>query len=240
MTRTLFLAGSSGAIGRRLTPMLVGRGWRVFGTTRSAARSDLIREMGAEPVVVDVFDAASLAKAVQHAAPDVVIHQLTDLPAGLDPARMVAATASNARVREIGTRNLVDAAIAAGVRRLVAQSVAFAYAEGPRPHNEDAPLAVLADGRAGVSARGVASLEQQIMAAALDGVILRYGHLYGPGTGFNVRTGEAPLHVDDAALAAALAAEGGPPGIYNIAEDDAVVSMAKARVGLGWRPAARA
>jgi nucleoside-diphosphate-sugar epimerase len=234
MSGTIFLAGAAGAIGSRLAPLLVADGWRVVGTTRSPDKAERLRALGVEPVIVDVFDAASLAAAVTDAAPEVVIHQLTDLPAGLDPARMEEATSRNARIRDEGTRNLVRAATAAGARRFVAQSVAFAYAEAPLPHAEEDPLAVDAEGRAGLSARGVASLERQVLEAPFEGIVLRYGRLYGPGTGFDRAAGAAPLHVDAAARAAALAVTHGTPGIYNLAEDDGTVSSEKAKRAFSW------
>ncbi len=234
MSKAVFLAGASGAVGRRLAPLLVSEGWRVVGTTRSADKAAVLRSLGVEPVIVDVFDVSALAAAIAKARPEVVVHQLTDLPPGLDPALMAEATARNARIRDEGTRNLVGAAVRAGVRRLVAQSVAFAYAEARLLHREDDPLAVDAEGRAGVSARGVASLERQVLEAPLTGIVLRYGRLYGPGTGRDAPFGPAPLHVDAAAKAAALAAGNGPPGIYNVAEDDGAVTSEKAKRELGW------
>ena len=234
MSKSVFLAGASGAVGRRLAPLLVSEGWRVVGTTRSADKAAVLRSLGVEPVVVDVFDASALAAAIATARHEVVVHQLTDLPPGLDPALMAEATARNARIRDEGTRNLVGAAVRAGVRRFVAQSVAFAYAGARLPHNEDDPLAVDAEGRAGVSAPGVASLERHVLEAPLIGVVLRYGRLYGPGTGFDAPSGRAPLHVDAAAKAAALAVGNGPPGIYNVAEDDGAVTSEKAKRELGW------
>lgn len=233
MSRTIFLAGASGAIGRRLAPILVADGWRVVGTTRSRNKLEGLRTLGVEPVIVDVFDAAALKAAVMEARPEVVIHQLTDLPPGLDPALMAEALIRNARIRDEGTRNLLTAAIAAGTRRVVAQSIAFVYAEGPLPHREDDPLAVV-EGPAGVTVRGVASLESQVMAAPIEGLVLRYGGFYGPGTGFNTPTGPMPVHVDAAAKAAALAVTRGAPGIYNVAEDNATVATDKARRELGW------
>jgi nucleoside-diphosphate-sugar epimerase len=165
-----------------------------------------------------------------------VVHQLTDLPPALDPARMGEARARNARIREEGTGNLIAAATGAGAARLVAQSVAFVYAPGPTPHMEDDPLDFGTPDQPNVSGRGVASLERQVMAAPLEGIVLRYGSLYGPGTGFEATTRPGPLHVEDAAEAARLAVSSGAPGIYNIAEDDGTVSIAKARRLLGWRP----
>jgi len=239
MAGTVFLAGAAGAIGRRLGPMLVAAGWRVVGTTRSPDKAAQLAAMGVEPVVVDVYDAAALLRAVADAGPAIVMHQLTDLPAGLDPARMAAALIANARLREVGTRHLVAAAVAAGATRLIAQSIAFAYADGPLPHAEADPLAVAAEGRAGASARGVQSLEQQVLAAPLAGLVLRYGRLYGPGTGTDEASGAAPLHVDAAAHAAVLAAERGAPGLYNIAEDDGTVLSERAKAELGWSAAWR-
>lgn len=233
MNKTLFLAGASGAIGRRLIPLLREDGWRVVGTTRSAEKAALLRDLGIEPVLLDVFEAQALTEAVTGARPEVVVHQLTDLPPALDPARMAEASARNARIRDEGTRNLVAAACQAGVRRFVAQSVAFAYAEGITPYGEDHPLAVNAEGRPGVSARGVASLERQVLEGPFTGIVLRYGRLYGPGTGFDAPWGPAPLHVDAAAEAARRAVTRGAAGLYNIAEEDGTVAVGKAKSELG-------
>ena len=234
MADCLFLAGATGAIGRRVAPLFVAAGWRVVGTTRSSERVPLLREMGVEPVVVDVFDAAALQAALEAARPQVVMHQLTDLPPGLDPARMAEASQRNARIRDEGTRNLVAAAIAADVRCIVAQSIGFAYADGPLPHSEDDPLDSDFDGPRGVSMRGVASLERQVLQAPLEAVVLRYGRLYGPGTGFDAAAGAGPVHVDAAARAAELAVLHGTTGIYNVAEDDGMLACDKAKRELGW------
>jgi nucleoside-diphosphate-sugar epimerase len=234
MSGTIFVAGASGVIGRRLVPILIADGWQVIGMTRSAAKSALLADFGASPVVADVFDAPGLRRVMADARPDTVVHQLTDLPPGLDPGRMEEATRRNAHIRDEGTRNLVAAALAAGVRRLVAQSIAFVYADGPNPHGEQDKLATDAEGRTGISARGVASLERQVLEAPLEGLVLRYGRLYGPGTGKNAPSGSTPLHVDAAAKAAALAVLRGRPGVYNLAEDDGVVSSQKAKRELGW------
>jgi nucleoside-diphosphate-sugar epimerase len=236
--RTVFIAGASGAIGRVLCRLLVDEGWHVTGSTRSTRKVDFLRALGVTPCVVDVFDAQLLLDSVCAAQPAIVIHQLTDLPPGLDPAKMVEARVRNARLREVGTRNLVAAAIAAHASRMIAQSVAFAYAPGPLPYREDAPLNVN-DANAGMTARAVASLERQVLHAPFDGVVLRYGKLYGPGTGFDVPAGEAPLHVDAAADAARRAMTRGAPGIYNIAEDDGSVCIDKAKTSLAWEPSFR-
>ena len=130
-TMRIFLAGAAGVIGRRLTPLLVLMGHEVTGTTRSAAKAGVIEASCGRPVVVDVFDAAALTKAVLEARPEVVIHQLTDLP-DVNAAQVSAAGEANARLRIEGTRNLMAAAKVAGARRVIAQSIAFAYAPGPR------------------------------------------------------------------------------------------------------------
>jgi nucleoside-diphosphate-sugar epimerase len=149
---------------------------------------------------------------------------------------MAEARIRNARIREVGTRNLVMAAVAAGVKRLVAQSIAFAYAPGPLPYDEESPLNVAAaDAADALTARAVASLEQQVLGAPLVGIVLRYGKFYGPGTGFDVRPGGGLVHVDAAADAARRAVTRGRPGVYNIAESDGTVSSRKAEGELGWR-----
>ncbi|MCC7211816.1 MAG: NAD(P)-dependent oxidoreductase [Candidatus Brocadia sp.] len=238
MNSTIFIAGASGAIGRRLCRLLVDGNYSVIGTTRSQAKVPMLRDLGVEPVVVDVFDAARLLDAVCSAKPQIVVHQLTDLPPALDPAKMAEALVRNARLREIGTRNLVAAAVAAGVKRMVAQSLAFVYAPGPMPYREDAPL-MPDDPAYGETARAVSSLEKQVLAAPLEGIILRYGKLYGPGTGFDQPPSGSPLHVDDAADAARRTLTRGKAGIYNIAEDDGTVSIEKAAEMLGWVPGFR-
>lgn len=235
MGRRIFLAGAGGAIGARLVPLLIGQRFEVYGTTRSATKSVAIEAAGATPVVVDVFDAAALSRAMRAARPEIVIHQLTDLPPGLDPARMAEATGRNAHVRKEGTRNLVAAAKDAGAKRLIAQSIAWAYAPGPEPHGEDDPLDANAEGARAISVGGVIALEEQVLSAApLEGIVLRYGQFYGPGTGFEKPSGAAPVHVDAAAWATFLAIDRARPGIYNIAEIDKLVTSAKARNTLGW------
>jgi nucleoside-diphosphate-sugar epimerase len=140
-------------------------------------------------------------------------------------------------LRETGTRNLVRAAISANVNRVVAQSIAFAYAPGPWPFDETSPLNTDSlDDTAASSARAVASLEQQILNGPFTGVVLRYGKLYGPGTGFVIPPQGGPVHVDAAADAARRAITMGPSGIYNIAEDDGTVSIAMAKKILKWDP----
>jgi nucleoside-diphosphate-sugar epimerase len=233
----IFLAGATGAIGRHLVPLLLDAGYHVIGTTRSRAKADALRAAGVEPVVLDVFDAPALSHAVSAARPDIVVHQLTDLPPGLDPSRMAEGTHRNARMRSEGTKNLVDAAIASGAHLLVAQSIAWMYAPGPEPHSEEDPLDVGAQDARAVTVAGVVALERlSLSSPPIEGVVLRYGHLYGPDTGAD-RAAQAPsLHVDAAASAALLAIGKARPGIYNIAEPCAYLSTEKARRVLGFDP----
>lgn len=208
----------------------------MIGTTRTDKGAETLRALGAEPVLVDVFDANALSRAVAAARPDIVIHQLTDLSVGSDPSRMGEAIARNARIRNEGTTNLVQAALAAGVRRLIAQSIAWAYAPGSGPRRENDPLDIDAEGARAISVGGVVALERQVLhSPLLAGIVLRYGQLYGPGTGVDSPTGGSPLHVDAAAYAALLAVDHGAPGIYNVAEPNEQVTTDKARAELGWR-----
>jgi nucleoside-diphosphate-sugar epimerase len=229
----VFLAGASGVIGRRLAPMLRDAGHAVTGTTRSEEKAVALEALGVRGVVVDVFDARALLKAMNAAHPDVVIHQLTDLPDKLDLSRAGEMAEANARLRDEGTRNLMAAAAMAGARRVIAQSIAFAYAPGPGARLETDPLDP-AESRA-VTVGGVAALERQVLDnPAIEGVVLRYGALYGPGTWTPVAKGPGALHVDAAAHAALLAVARGAPGIYNVAEDDGAVSSEKAKRDLGF------
>jgi nucleoside-diphosphate-sugar epimerase len=233
----VFLAGAAGAIGRRLVPLLLRAGHEVTGTTRSAATATELARAGVVPAVLDVFDAPALMAAVGAAKPAVVIHQLTDLPRQFDEARIAASYPKNARIRIEGTRNLIAAAQAAAAQRFIVQSIAFAYADGGEPHPETDPLN-LADPVRAVTVKGAADMEQQVLCASgLDGIVLRYGLLYGPGTWREASSGQKPaLHVDAAAHAALLAMTRGAAGIYNIADDDGAVSIAKARAELGFDP----
>jgi nucleoside-diphosphate-sugar epimerase len=233
----VFLAGATGAVGQRMLPLLLKYGHEVTGTTRAQAKAEGLRAAGIRPAVVDVYDAGALASAVAAARPDVIVHQLTDLPAGLKAELMAEGLVRNARLRIEGTRNLVEAALRAGVRRLVAQSIAFVYAPGPEPHDESDRLAIVTEGIGRTTMEGVVTLERLATTTpGLDGVVLRYGMFYGPGTGFDAPPGRPPMHIDAAAWAAVLAMERGAPGIYNVAEDDGTVSIAKARRDLGWDP----
>ncbi|MFZ0064926.1 MAG: NAD(P)-dependent oxidoreductase [Pseudolabrys sp.] len=230
----IFLAGAGGVIGRRLTPLLRSAGHAVSGTTRAADKAGALRALGAEPVVVDVFDAQALARAVLAAAPDVVLHQLTDLAFAPGTPQYEEGLARNARLRIEGTRNLVAAAQAASVKRMVAQSVAFAYAPSTGPRIETDPLNLHAEGAVRKSAEAVAALEQAVLSIP-EGIVLRYGYFYGPGTwSGDVPSRQPSVHVDAAARAALLAVTRGERGIYNVAEDGDAVSSAKAERDLGF------
>jgi len=229
----IFLAGATGVIGRRLVPLLRDAGHQVTGTTRSQERAVALEALGAKAAVVDVFDARALLTAMNAAHPDVVIHQLTDLPDVLDPAKQAAVLEANAKLRIDGTRNLMNATQMVGARRVIAQSIAFAYAPGQGERMEADPLDPAPE--RGVTVRGVASLEEQVLKTpGLDGIVLRYGRLYGPGTWAATAPNGGPLHVDAAAHAALLAVTRGVGGIYNIAEDDGAVSSEKAKRELGF------
>jgi nucleoside-diphosphate-sugar epimerase len=236
----IFLAGASGVVGRRLVPLLRDSGHMVTGTTRSPEKAAALETLGVKGVVVDVYDARALLKAMHAAHPDIVIHQLTDLPDTIDPKTYSAALARNSRVRIEGTRNLVAAAHMTGARRIIAQSVAFAYAPGGEPHGEGAPLDRAAEGARRALVEGVLALENAVTGACgIDGIVLRYGYFYGPGTWDESPTRRPPIYIDAAAHAALLAVTRGAPGIYNIAEEDGAISIDKAKRKLGFDPAFR-
>ena len=231
----IFFAGATGAIGRILLPLLLGEGHTVVAATRGEQSAQRLRESGAEAVRLDIFDRAAVAEAMRAAAPDAVMHQLT----ALGDVNM----ADNARIRTEGTRSLVDAALAAGVERIVAQSIAWAYAPGDTPADESVPLDPAAEGPRVTTVGAVNDLETA--AAELPRhVVLRYGMLYGPGTWYTkdgliaarLRRGEIAanaavtsfLHVEDAARAAVQALDW-PSGTVNVVDDE----PAEARI---WVP----
>ena len=194
----MFVAGASGVIGIRLVPLLVAAGHVVAAMTRSPGKAGLLRELGAQPVVCDVFDAGALTRAVSGFGPDVVFHQLTDLP---DHAGDIAAFGDrNDRMRTEGTRNLLAAAAAAGAARVIAQSISW---ELPSPGRRAA----------------TAALERAVLEAG--GVVIRYGQFYGPGTYHEATPPDPPrIHVDDAARQT-LPALAAPPGVTIVADDRA-------------------
>jgi nucleoside-diphosphate-sugar epimerase len=235
----VFLAGATGVVGQRLAVLLRDAKHEVVGTTRTPAKDRMLRALGITPMVVDVFDADALAQAVTTARPDIVIHQLTDLPSAPGTPGYPAAQEANRRLRIEGTRNLVRAAKMAGVRRLIAQSIAFVYAPGQGTHSEHDPLDVAVEGVRQLTVQGIVALEREVLKTpGIDGVVLRYGYLYGPGTWYDVPPKPPSVHVDAAAHAALLAMNEGA-GVYNIVEDDGAASSAKARRELGFDPAFR-
>jgi nucleoside-diphosphate-sugar epimerase len=237
----VFVAGASGAIGRPLVRRLLAAGHEVTGMTRREERAEQIRAAGASAVVCDVFEAEKLEAAVREAAPEAVVHLLTALPPRLDYRAKEDPLAPTNRVRDEGTRNLVAAAKAAGARRLVAESVAFFYApQGDWVKEEEAPLFLEAPDPFGSAANALAGLERQVLEAdGIEGIVLRFGWLYGPGTYYDhdgsltedalkrrmpvVGRGTGTfsfVHVEDAASATAAALERGSPGAYNVVDDE--------------------
>ena len=190
----VFLAGASGAIGRQLVPKLVAAGHTVAGTTRSESKVAMLRGLGAEPVVIDVYDAKRLREAVVACAPELIMHQLTDLPQ--DPAQISAKGADNARIRTEGTCNLIAAAQAAAAPRFLAQSIAWRLAREAHTSVEEHERMVLHEG----------------------GVVLRYGAFYGPGTYHEKDQPEPPrIHVAEAARRTVELLEA-PSGVIEVVE----------------------
>jgi nucleoside-diphosphate-sugar epimerase len=228
------VAGAAGVIGRLLVPMLVEAGHEVTGTTRSAKRARWLRAAGAEPAVLDATDAIALREAVVAARPEVVTHQLTDLAGGFGREQLKA----NSRLREIATRHLVEAAVAAGAQRFIAQSGAWLYADGPVPHGEDDPLRDPSAHPDDVVLPGILALERLVTGTAgLEGIVLRYGFFHGPGAQTAMPADPPTIHLPDAAAATVAAVSHGEPGIYNVTDDgDPVASNARARERLGWTP----
>lgn len=235
----VFVAGASGVVGRPTVRQLVAAGHEVVGMTRREKRAGEIREAGAEAVVCDVFDAEALRDAVVAARPEVVVHALTALPPKFDPKSDYLAATN--KVRTEGTRNLVAAAKAAGARRIVAESVAFFYEpEGDWVKSEEAPLFRDPPGRFVAGCEALVSLESQVLeAGAPEGVVLRFGWFYGPGTYYD-RGGSVAeevtkrrypvigsgvgrfsfIHIEDAAAAYVAALDHGSPGVYNVVDDE--------------------
>jgi nucleoside-diphosphate-sugar epimerase len=238
----IFLAGATGVIGRQLVPLLLAAGHEVTGTTRSSQRAEQLTAAGAHGVVCDALDRAAVTEAVAAAQPEAVIHQLTSLPAAIDPRTIERDFAQNDRLRDEGTKILVEAAQAAGAGRILAQSIAFSYAPGPpgAVHVEDDPLLTAEQAGPSYARTGEAlrSLERTVLGAS--GVVLRYGYFYGPGASVSrdgstaemVRRRRLPVvgggsgvwsfvHVGDAAEATLAALERGQAGsAYNIVDDE--------------------
>jgi nucleoside-diphosphate-sugar epimerase len=237
----VFVAGATGAIGKQLVPRLVEAGHEVHGMTRSESKQAMLHEHGAVPVIADALDPDQVAEAVGRAKPDVIVHQLTAIPAKLDLRHFDRDFALTSRLRTEGTDHLLSAGQAVGVRRFVAQSHILAYARtgGPVKSEEDpfdrSPAREMRETLAAIR-----HLEEAVLGARwTEGIVLRYGHFYGPGTSLApgeeqlelVRKRKFPLvsdgggvwsfiHIADAAEATVAALERGSRGVYNIVDDD--------------------
>ena len=235
----IFVAGGTGAIGRPLLAALRAKGHALIALTRSPEVAEAVVEPGIEPAVADVFDTDAIKAVVSRTQPDIVIEQLTALPRTYTRQSMTAAADFNARIRLEGGANVLAAAQAAGVRRYLRQSVGFWAAPGVGLADEDTPLAFDASPAVAAESRIVTELENRLLGTGnIEGIVLRYGFFYGPGTWFKpdgdvarqVRQQQFPivghgegvwswLHIEDAATATVAAAERGNPGIYLIAND---------------------
>jgi nucleoside-diphosphate-sugar epimerase len=238
----VFIAGATGAIGSRLVPALLRNGHEVVGTTRTPAKAEWLRALGAEPVVFDALDPISVKDAVAEASPEVVVHQLTAIPDSLDPRKLDQQFTLTNRLRTEGMDHLLEAARAVGARRMVAQSfAAWVYARTGGPvKTEDDPIETDPPPSVRATLAGILHVERVLATATdIEGVALRYGGFYGPGTSISeggsivemVRKRRFPvvgrgqgvwsfIHIDDAATATMAAIEGGPPGIYNVSDDE--------------------
>jgi len=245
----VFVAGATGVLGRALVPQLVARGHEVVGMTRSASKQDLVRSLGARPVVADALDPDAVAEAVASAEPEVIVHQLTALSGKLSardmrhPDRSSAATMTN-RLRTEATDHLLAAGRAVGARRFVAQSfAAFRWARTGGPVQTEAdPVDPNPPAALRAPLVGIIHLERAVTTIEWgEGLVLRYGGFYGPGTGISlapdavmaapVRKRRFPIvgdgggvwshvHIEDAAAATVAAVDHGQPGIYNIVDDE--------------------
>lgn len=236
----VFVAGATGAVGKQLLPQLVAAGHQVHGTTRHESKKGVIRDMGATPVVADALDADQVARAVAEAHPDVIVHQLTSL-AGWGMRNLKRGVELTNRLRTEGTDHLLSAGRAIGVERFVAQSNYAVYARTGGPiKTEDDPVDPSPPGKLREGTAALRHLEESVLGAGwTEGIVLRYGGFYGPGTNLSpggellemIRKRRFPLigdgggiwsfvHIADAARATVSAVEHGRRGIYNIVDDD--------------------
>jgi 2-alkyl-3-oxoalkanoate reductase len=238
----VFVAGGSGVVGRALIPKLVDKGYDVTAMTRTPGKADAIRDLGATPILCNVFDQPNLMRVVVEAKPEVVINQLTELPKrGLQPKKLDEYYARNDRVRREGTDNLLAAARASGVRRYIGQSFAAWYEPtGGMVKDVGDRLWLDAPSPIGEAVRALEHSEDVALNAPdIEGVILRFGTLYGPETWYapdgeigrqmkerkypNIGSGEGMtsfIHVDDAADACVAFVESGIAGVYNVVDDE--------------------
>jgi nucleoside-diphosphate-sugar epimerase len=231
------VAGATGAVGRQLIPALVQAGHQVTATSRSQARLAGLRAAGAELALLDGLDAQAAGEVVARAEPEVVIHEMTAIPASLDLRHFDRSFAATNQLRTRGIDNLLAAASAAGVRRVIAQSYGgWNYARaGGLVKTEDDPLDPRPPAAQRQTLAAIRYLEQAVLSAPLEGVVLRYGSLYGPAASDGmvdlIRKRQLPvigtgagvwsfLHVADAAAATVAAVSGGAPGVYNVADDE--------------------
>ena len=239
----IFVAGATGALGKPLVTQLVRRGHEVTGMTRSESKQDSLRELGAHPVVADALDPDAVARAVAEADPDVIVHQLTAISA-MNPRRMERDFAATNRLRTEGTDHLLAAGRAVGVKRFVAQSFApwpYARTGGPVKSEED-PLDTTPPAQVRTTLEAIKYLEQAVTGADwTEGIALRYGGFYGPGTSLGldpvgeqiemIQRRKFPvagkgtgvwsfIHIEDAAAATVEAVEHGKRGVYNIVDDE--------------------
>jgi nucleoside-diphosphate-sugar epimerase len=239
----VFIAGATGAIGKQLVPRLVASGHQVHGMTHNPSKRALLRDLGAVPVVADALDGDQVAEAVTRARPDVIVHQLTAI-GPIDLKHMEESFAATNRLRTEGTDHLLAAGRAAGVKRFVAQSNISAYARSGEPVKTEEQGAYEPDpvGGMGANLRAMRHLESAVLGAEwTEGIVLRYGWFYGPGTSIALdplgsqiellRKRQLPIvgggtgiwsfiHIVDAATATLAAVEGGPAGIYNVVDDE--------------------
>ncbi|MEJ7656539.1 MAG: NAD(P)-dependent oxidoreductase [Thermoleophilaceae bacterium] len=240
----IIIAGATGALGRQLLPRLVERGHEVTGMTRSESKQQLVRDLGGRPVVADALDPESVAQAVAAAEPEAIVHQLTAIPHALDMRHFARDFAQTNRLRTEGTDHLLAAGRAVGARRFVAQSYApaiYARAGGP-VKSEDDPLEESPPDQVRATVDAIRHVERAVTGASwTEGVALRYGAFYGPGTNFSlgpegtfveaIRKRQLPLvgkaggvwsfiHIEDAAEATVSAIEGRGRGIYNVVDDE--------------------
>lgn len=232
----IFLAGASGAIGQPLIAELLRGGHSVTGMTQSADGAKRLSALGAAAVVVDAFDGSAVEKALRESGAEVVIDELTSLPK--DPADLGAALPRDGRVRLEGGGNLHRAAESCGVRRYIQQSSGFFLKPVSGLADESAPMVTDASPGVTMSAKMYTQLEARVLHSKMEGVALRYGFFYGPGTWYHADGGVAEqlrrkqypvigegkavcsfVHIEDAARAT-VAALSGDPGIYNIVDDD--------------------
>jgi nucleoside-diphosphate-sugar epimerase len=261
----ILVAGGTSAIGSQLVPQLVARGHEVVGTTRSAAKTEALRALGADPVVVDALDPDSVADVVAKAEPDVIVHQLTALSGPMSMRNVKLMAAATNRLRTEGTDHLLAAGRAVGIRKFVAQSnYAMLERAGGPVVDESARFHPNPPKDVEEAVAALRHVEEAVTGITwADGIVLRYGGFYGPGTGIEaapdavmanlIRRRRFPIvgggggmwsmvHISDAASATVAAIERGKPGIYNVADDEPApvreVLLELARV-LGAKPPRR-